>query len=89
MPAGHKVIACNFARTRKDNELGEVIKPRSRLVALGYSQTEDVNLFETCSPTPTPSYVKPLTKIAVEYDLSIYHLDVKLLFAVTSTVIFI
>ena len=73
MPAGHKVIGCKFLRVWKGNELGEVIKPKSRLVSLGYSQTEDVNYFETFLPTPSPSSIKLLTKIAVEYDLPMCH----------------
>ena len=77
VPAGHKVNGCKFVRTWKGNELGEVVKPKSRLVALGYSQTEHVDYFETFSPTPSPSSIKLLTKIAVEYDLPIYHLDVE------------
>ena len=77
MPAGHKVIGCNFVRTWKGSNLGEIVKPKSRLVGLGYSQTEDVNYFETFSPTPPRSSIKLLTKITAEYDLPIYNLDVE------------
>ena len=63
-------------RTWKDNELEVVVKPKSRLVALGHSQTEDVNCCEMFSPTPSPSSIKLLANNAVEYDLPIYHLDV-------------
>ena len=87
VPAGHKVNGCKFVRTWKGNELGEVFKPKSRLVALGYSQTKDVNYFETSSPTLSPLSIKLLTKIAVEYGLPTHHWS-KLLYALTSTVIF-
>ena len=75
MPTAHKVIGCKFVRTWKGNELDEVIKPTSRLVAVRYSQTEYVNYFETFSPLPL--VYRNLTKIAVEHDLPMYHLDVK------------
>ena len=61
VPARHKVIGCQFVRTWKGNEVGAVVRPKSRLLALGYSQTEYVNYFETFSPTPSPSSIKLIT----------------------------
>ena len=77
MPAGHKGIDCKFVRTWKGNKRGEVVKPQSGLVALVHSQTEDVNCCETFSPTPSPSSIKLLTKMAAECDLLIYYLNVE------------
>ena len=54
VPAGCKVIGCKFVRTWKGNERGEVVKPKSRLVALGYSQTEASTTLKHFHPLPPP-----------------------------------
>ena len=53
------------------------MKPKTRLVARGFSQVHTVDFFETYAPTPAVSSVKQLVAIAVKNDWELRQLDVK------------
>ena len=45
---------------------GNIVKPKPRLVARGFSQAHTVDFLETYAPTPTASSVKLLVAIAAK-----------------------
>ena len=51
------------------------MRTKSRLVAKGFTQVQDVDYHET-SPTTASAPVKMLATVANELDLSVFHLDV-------------
>ena len=54
-----------------------IVKPKTRLVARGFSQVHTVDLLETYAPTPAASSVKLLVALAVKNDWELRQLDVK------------
>ena len=56
---------------------GNVVKPKARLVARGFSQVHTVDFLEAYAPTPAASSVKLLVAVAVENDWELRQLDVK------------
>ena len=59
-----------------DND-GNIVKPKARLVARGFSQVHTVGYSETYALTPAASSVKLLVAIAVKNDWELRQLDVK------------
>ena len=51
-------------------------KTKSRLVAKGFSQVQDVDYFQTFASTPSLASIKILAAVANEQGLKIFHLDV-------------
>ena len=49
---------------------------KSRVVAKGFTQVQDVDYHETTSPTPAPAPVKMIAVIVNEKGLPVFHLDV-------------
>ena len=56
---------------------GNIVKPKARLVARGFSQVHTVDFLETYAPTPAASSVKLLAAITVKNDWELRQLDVK------------
>ena len=56
---------------------GNVVKPKARLVARGFSQVQTVDFLEAYAPTPAASSVKPLVAVAVEHNWELRQLAVK------------
>ena len=56
---------------------GNVVKPKARLVARGFSQVHTVDFMETYTPTPAASSVKCLVAVAVENNWQLRKVDVK------------
>ena len=52
------------------------LKTKSRVVAKGFTQVQDVGYHETTSPTPASAPVKMIAAIANEKGLPVFHLDV-------------
>ena len=62
--------------TWKVDELGWVVKAKSRSVARGFKQRGGVDFSETFAPTVSSSCVRLLSAIAFECDLDLCHFDV-------------
>ena len=56
---------------------GNIVKPKTRLVARGFSQVHTVDFLETYAPTPAASSVKLLVATAVKNDWELRQVDVK------------
>ena len=52
IPRGRKIVNPKWVHTYKGDEFGNFIKGKSRLVAKGFAQVQDVDYLETASPTP-------------------------------------
>ena len=57
---GRKIVNSKWVHTYKGDEYGNVIKAKSRLVAKGFTQVQDVDYHETTSPTPASAPVKTI-----------------------------
>ena len=73
---GRKVVGSRWVHTYKDDGHGDCLKTKSRGVAKGFTQVQDVDYHETTSPTPTSAPVKMIATIANEKGLSVFHLGV-------------
>ena len=56
---------------------GNIVKPKTRLVARGLSQVHTVDFLETYAPTPAASSFKLLVAIAVKNNWELRQLDVQ------------
>jgi len=59
------------------NEQGEVIINKSRLVAQGYSQQEDIDYTETFAPVARLEAIRIILSYAVNHGIILYQMDVK------------
>ena len=76
IPKGRKIVGSRWVHTYKGNGHGNCLKTKSRVVAKGFTQVQDVDYHETMSPTPAPAPVKMIGAIANEKGLPVFHLDV-------------
>ena len=60
----------------KDDGHRSCLKPKSRVVAKGFTKVQDVDYHEATSPTPASAPVKMIAAIANEKGLPFFHLDV-------------
>jgi hypothetical protein len=61
----------------KEGENGEVVRNKSRLVAQGYSQKEEIDYDETSSPVAHLEAIRILLAFSVAKGFKLYQLDVK------------
>lgn len=80
-PKDHKVIGCKWLYKYKPGIPG-VEKPRhkSRLVAIGYAQTEGIDYNEVFAPVVKHVSIRLLLLAVVQYSLELEQLDVKTAF---------
>ena len=77
VPDGVNVVSARWVFAWKVDKDGNIVKPKARLAARGFSQVHAVDFFETYAPTPAASSVKLLVAIAVKNDWELRQLDVK------------
>jgi hypothetical protein len=61
----------------KEGEKGEVVRNRSRLVAQGYSQKEEINYEETFAPVARLEVIRILLAFSVAKEFKLHQMDVK------------
>ena len=76
MPKGRKVVGSQWVHTYKGDGHRNCLKTKSRVVAKGFTQVQDVDYHETTFPTPASAPVKMIVVIANEKGLPVFHLDV-------------
>ena len=74
MPKGRKVVRSRWVHTYKGDGHGNSLKTKSRVVAKGFTQVQDVDYHETTSPTPASAPVKMTAAIANEKGLPFFTL---------------
>ena len=79
LPEGRKPVGGRWVYSIKLDSIGNE-KFKARYVAKGYSQLPGVDFHETFSPTARITSIRTLMQIAVNYDLVIHQLDVKIAF---------
>jgi hypothetical protein len=65
----------------KEGEKGEVVRNKSRLVAQGYSQKEEINYEETFAPVTRLEAISILLDFSVAKGLKLHQMDVKSVFS--------
>ena len=74
MPKGWKVIGCRWVHTYKGDGHENGLKTKSRVVAKGFTQVQNVDYHDTTPPTPASAPVKMIATIANEKGLPVFHL---------------
>ena len=76
MPKGWKDVGSRWVHTYKGDGHGNRLKTKSRVVAKGFTQVQDVDQHETTSPMPASAPVKMIAVIANEKGLPVFYLEV-------------
>lgn len=76
VPVGKKVIGCRWVYTVKLKADGTLDRPKTRLVAKGYSQTQGLDYNDTFSPVARLNSVRILISLAVNFNWPLHQLDV-------------
>jgi hypothetical protein len=77
LPPGKQPVGCKWVFTIKHTPEGKIDRYKARLVAKGYTQTYGIDYEETFAPVAKMSSVRTLISCAVNFDWSIYQMDVK------------
>ena len=67
-PGGVNVVSARWVFAWKVDKDSNIVKPKARLVARGFSQVHTVDFLKTYAPAPAASSVKLLVAIAVKND---------------------
>ena len=76
-PNGINVIGTKWISKNKSYKHGTVIRNKSRLVAQGYTQVEEVDFDETFAPVTRLESIRILLIIAIHLNFKLYQMDVK------------
>ena len=76
LPKGRKPIGCKWVYKIKYKSNGDVDRYKARLVAKGYNQKEGIDFDETFAPVAKLVTVRCLISIAVNFDWTLYQLDI-------------
>jgi len=71
------VVGCHWVYTLKYNPYGLLNRYKARLVAKGYTQTYDIDYFETFSPVARMNFIRILFSVDVNLSLPSFQLDIK------------
>ena len=73
----HNVIGTNWIFKNKQDEHGQVIRNKARLVAQGFTQVEGLDIGETFAPIARLESICILLAYAYHHDFKLYQMDVK------------
>jgi len=76
-PHQKNIIGTKWVFRNKLNEQGEVVRNKTRLVAQGYSQQDDIDYTETFAPVARLEAIGLLLSYAVNHGIILYQMDVK------------
>ena len=61
------MVLAKWVYSWKVNELGHVVRAKTRLVARGFAQREGIDFFKTFSPCPFVAGIRLLAAVACEF----------------------
>ena len=79
-PYGCKPIGCKWVFKKNLKPDGTIERYKARLVARGYTQKEDEDLFDTYSPVARLTTIRVLLSLTASYGLIVHQMDVKTAF---------
>ena len=81
-PHKHNIIGTKWIYRDKQDEHGQVVRNKARLVAQGYTQVEGINFDETFAPVARLKAIRMFLAFACYRNFRIYQMDVKLAFLI-------
>ena len=76
LPEYRRAIGCKWVFKIKRDALGNIIRYKARLVALGYRQKEGLDYKETFAPVARMTSQRLLVSVAAHEDLALYQIDI-------------
>ena len=73
----HNIIGTKWVFRNKQDEDGQVVRNKARLVAQGYTQVEGMDYGETYAPVARLESIRILLAYANHYDITLYQMDIK------------
>ena len=76
-PQKHNIIGTKWIYRNKQDEHGQVVRNKARLVAQGYTQVEGIDFDETFAPVARLEAIRILLAYANHHNILLYQMDVK------------
>ncbi|WVZ96842.1 hypothetical protein U9M48_042425 [Paspalum notatum var. saurae] len=76
-PKGARVIGTKWVFRNKQDDEGNIVRNKAKLVAKGYSQVEGIDFGETFAPVARLEAIRFLLTYATHHDMKLYQMDVK------------
>ena len=76
-PWKHNIIGTKWIYRNKQDEHGQVVRNKARLVAQGYTQVEGIDFDETFAPVARLEAIRILLAYANHHNILLYQMDVK------------
>ncbi len=76
-PRKHNIIGTKWIYRNKQDEHGQVVRNKARLVAQGYTQVEGIDFDETFAPVARLEAICILLAYANHHNILLYQMDVK------------
>ena len=73
----HNTIGTKWVFHKKQDEYGQVVHNKARLVAQGYTQVEGMDYGETYAPISRLESIRILLAYASHHDITLYQMDIK------------
>ena len=77
-PRKHNIIGTKWIYRNKQDEQGQVVRNKARLVAQGYTQVEGIDFDETFAPVARLEAIRILLAYANHHNILLYQMDVML-----------
>ena len=76
-PRKHNIIGTKWIYRNKQDEHGQVVRNKARLIAQGYTQVEGIDFDETFAPVARLEAIRILLAYANHHNILLYQMDVK------------
>ena len=76
-PENRNIVDCKWIFTIKNDEFGNPVKYKARVVARGFSQEYLIDYNETFAPVARISSFRFIMAYANQFNLMVHHMDVK------------
>ena len=78
------IIRTKWVFQNKQDEDGQVVRNKARLVAQGYTQVEGMDYGETYAPVARLEAIRILLDYANHHDITLYQMDIKSAFLLSN-----